>query len=100
MALLFLPVQATRAEADETKQTDAVCRVVVVALVLTKNILGLLTTTSSVDLNGENMKWRTQRKDLNFKWKWIKGMKLTLPQQREKTGEWFLSSLCRCLNTE
>ena len=56
MALLFLPVQATRAEAEETKQTDAVCRVEVVTLVLTKNIFGLLTMALSADDLGENIK--------------------------------------------
>ena len=50
MALLFLPVHAVGAAADETKQTEAVCRVEVVALVLTKNIFGLLTTASLADL--------------------------------------------------
>ena len=50
MALLFLPVHATGAASDETKQMEAVCRVEVVALVLTKNIFGCLTTASLVDL--------------------------------------------------
>ena len=49
MALLFLPVHAARV-ADETKQIEAVWRVEVVALVLTKNIFGLLTTASLADL--------------------------------------------------
>ena len=50
MALFLLPVHAVGAAADETKQTEAVCRVEVVALVLTKNIFGLLTTASLADL--------------------------------------------------
>ena len=55
MDLLFLPVHMTGATPVETQQTDAVCRVEVVALVLTKNIFGFLTTLSFVDL-GENKK--------------------------------------------
>ena len=73
MALLLLPVQVFRAEADETKQTDAVCRVVVVALVLTKNILGLLTTTSSVDLKGGEYEMENRKE----------GMKLYGNEQQE-----------------
>ena len=49
MALFLLPVHAVGAAADETKQTEAVCRVEVVTLVLTKNTFGSL-TTSSADL--------------------------------------------------
>ena len=54
MALLFLPVHMTGV-LNETKQIDAVCKVEVVALVLTKNIFGFLTTRSSEHL-GENVK--------------------------------------------
>ena len=50
MALLFLPVHAEVGSADVTKQIEAVWRVDVVALVLTKNIFGLLTTASLADL--------------------------------------------------
>ena len=49
MALLFLPVHAERV-ADETKQTEAVWRVEVVTLVLTKNTFGSFTTSSAADL--------------------------------------------------
>ena len=50
MALLFLPVHMTGAAADETKQMEAVCRVEVVTLVLTKNTFGSFTTSSAADL--------------------------------------------------
>ena len=52
MALLFLPVQVPNV-IEETKQTDRVCRVVVVALVLTKNNFGFRATSSSADLGIE-----------------------------------------------
>ena len=55
MALLFLPVQVPNV-IEETKQTDRVCRVVVVALVLTKNNFGFRATSSSADLGIERSK--------------------------------------------
>ena len=51
MALLFFPVHALRAGVlIETKQIEAVCRVEVVTLVLTKNTFGSFTTSSAADL--------------------------------------------------
>ena len=49
MALLFLPVHVV-IELEDTQQIERVCRVVVVALVLTKNSFGLRATSSSADL--------------------------------------------------
>ena len=55
MALLFLPVHVV-IELEDTQQIERVCRVVVVALVLTKNSFGLRATSSSADLCGRESK--------------------------------------------
>ena len=61
MALLLRPVHADIA-LEETQQMERVCRVVVVALVLTKNSFGFRATSSSADLGMERSKRDILRK--------------------------------------